>query len=146
MCSSDLIDPSSVKYTITLPVISVLDELRTWQVEKAKLDVAAMYKEKLEISTRWILVNLLDMTDDQVDEILADLEDDESFDNRIKQKKMEFMPSFDKREEVEEGISSRDVKILKHRMQKQIAILQEFVEWEQDGKLRKQAQKKAVKQ
>ena len=44
------IDPTSVKYTIKLPVISTIDELRMWQVKKLRAEVAKVLRKEVGLS------------------------------------------------------------------------------------------------
>ncbi len=49
------VDPTAVEYTIKLPVISTIDELRVWQVKKLKAEVAKVLRKEVGLSFRWIL-------------------------------------------------------------------------------------------
>ena len=79
------IDPAQAKYTLRLPVLSAIDELREWQMEVVKASVAKSYKE-LGVSTEWIYRNLLDFTDEDIEEIKNALADEDSIDNIRTQK------------------------------------------------------------
>lgn len=77
------IDPAVNEYSIRLPVLSTVDELREWQLKLVKTNVAKAYKNDLAVSTVWVYKNLLDMTDEDIEEMLDALEDPESLDNRL---------------------------------------------------------------
>lgn len=77
------IDPVANEYSIRLPVLSTVDELREWQLRLVKANVAKAYKNDLAVSTVWVYKNLLDMTDEDIEEMLDALEDPDSIDNRL---------------------------------------------------------------
>lgn len=64
------VDPRTVSYTIGLPPISVVDELRTWQTEQLKMLVAQMFKQTFWPDDEWIFKVLLGYDDEQVAELL----------------------------------------------------------------------------
>ena len=153
------IDPTEVEYTLTLPPISIVDELRTWEIERIKLEIASMYGG-LSVSTRWILVNLLGMTGEEVDEIIGDYEDPDSIDNKfmdwkLKNLKKEIIVDAQRRramtEELEkaladpaltlEDLDESDVRLLRFKLKHQLDALEEILEWEKEGKLRQKALK-----
>jgi hypothetical protein len=60
------IDPSAVTYTIGLPVISIIDELRTWQTEQLKMLCAQMMKQAFWPSDEWILREMMGYAPDEI--------------------------------------------------------------------------------
>jgi len=70
------IAPSTVTYYIKLPYISTLDELRRWEMEKIKSEIAEKYKTVTTISDRWIYKNLLNLTDEEIEQIKIDNEEE----------------------------------------------------------------------
>ncbi len=77
------IDPNRVEYEIQLPLLSTIDELRMWQVKQLKANVCRLLHKELNISIHWILRNLLDYDEDEVQEIIKYMEDENSLDNKI---------------------------------------------------------------
>ncbi len=62
-----------VAYAVVFPPISTIDELREWQVERIKADVAKIWgKEINEVSTRYILRRFLGMSDKEIDDMAAE--------------------------------------------------------------------------
>jgi hypothetical protein len=84
------IDPIANSYTIKLPVLSAIDELREWQMEVIKANVAVTYKNSLGISSEWVYRNLLELSDEDIEEIKKALEDDDALDNVRAAKAAEF--------------------------------------------------------
>ena len=83
------INPYAVEYEIHLPILSTIDELRLWQVKQIKANVSLMFKRDLNISLHWILKNLLEYDDDEIDEMIGYLEDKDSYDNKIRDRDLE---------------------------------------------------------
>lgn len=77
------IDPTKVTYEIQLPALSTIDELRVWQVKQLKVNVASMLHRDLKVSLHWILINLLDYDQEEVEKIIAYMDDKKSFDNKV---------------------------------------------------------------
>lgn len=119
------IDPTSVEYTIKLPVISTIDELRMWQVKKLKAEVAKVLRKEVGLSFRWILQNMLELTDEDIEDILADYEEPESVDNRI----MMAVGGETTAVPAEEEISDRELRLVKYRLSEEIEALKEFLDW-----------------
>ena len=136
-----------------------MDELRTWEIERIKLEIASMYGG-LSVSTRWILVNLLGMTGEEVDEIIGDYEDPDSIDNKfmdwkLKNLKKEIIVDAQRSREMTkevdkaladpaltlEDLDESDVRLLRFKLKHQLDSLEEILEWEQEGKLRQKALK-----
>ena len=63
-------DLSKVSYTVGLPVISIVDDLREWQTWQLKMLVAQMFKQTLWPSDDWLLRNLLGYDEDEVQQLL----------------------------------------------------------------------------
>jgi hypothetical protein len=63
------IDPKT-PYTLGLPPISVVDELRVWQTEQLKMLVAQMMKQTFWPSDEWIFHTLLGYDSDEVTAVL----------------------------------------------------------------------------
>lgn len=64
------IDPTTAKYTIGLPVISIIDELRTWQTWQLKMLCAQMMKQVFWPSDEWVLTEMLGFASDDVQKLL----------------------------------------------------------------------------
>lgn len=77
------IDPATYEYQIRLPILSTVDELRDWQLKLVKANVAKAYKNDLNVSTVWVYKNLLDLTDEEIEEMLDAFEDPDSLENRL---------------------------------------------------------------
>lgn len=75
------IDPVVHEYTVRLPIMSAIDELREWQMEAVKAEIAKKYRNELGVSTEWVYRNMLDLTDVDIAEIKTSLENDDSLDN-----------------------------------------------------------------
>jgi len=119
------IDPTTVEYTVKLPVISTIDELRMWQVKKLKADVAKVLRREVGVSLRWILQNLLELSDDDIEDIVTDFEEPESVDNRI----MTAVSAIGTPAGVGEDISDKELRLLKYRLSEEIEALREFIDW-----------------
>ena len=65
-------NPDEVEYTLAFPAISLIDELRNWEIEQLKIQIATEYKDLLRPSDRWILINLLGYSTTEADSIIAD--------------------------------------------------------------------------
>ncbi|KKK80856.1 hypothetical protein LCGC14_2819310, partial [marine sediment metagenome] len=65
-------NPDEVEYTLAFPAISLIDELRNWEIESLKIQIAAEYKDLIRPSDRWILINLLGFSTTEADSIIAD--------------------------------------------------------------------------
>lgn len=119
------VDPTAVEYTIKLPVISTIDELRMWQVKKLKAEVAKVLRKEVGLSFRWILQNMLELSDEDIEDILADYEEPESVDNRI----MTAVGGETTAVPAEEEISDRELRLVKYRLSEEIEALKEFLDW-----------------
>lgn len=119
------IDPTAVEYTIKLPVISTIDELRMWQVKKLRAEVAKVLRKEVGLSFRWILQNMLELSDEDIEDILADYEEPESVDNRIMMAVGGETTAFP----AEEEISDRELRLVKYRLSEEIEALKEFLDW-----------------
>jgi hypothetical protein len=60
----------SRQYTIGLPLISIEDDLRTWQTEQLKMLTAGMFKETFWPSDEYVFKNYLGYDDDQTKSLL----------------------------------------------------------------------------
>lgn len=65
------IKPETANYTIGLPVISTVDSLREWRVEKLRTDIASFFKSTLFASDEWILRYVLGRSEDEISQLLA---------------------------------------------------------------------------
>src|SRR5690606_12283684 len=63
-------DPQKVSYTVGLPVISIVDDLRGWQTWQLKMLVSRMFKQTFWPSDEWLLRNLLGYDEDEVQTLL----------------------------------------------------------------------------
>ena len=75
------IDPSKVEYKIRLPIMSIIDEMRAWQMEAIKTEVARSYRADLGIGSEWIYKNLLHLSDEDIATIRSEIEDENSVDS-----------------------------------------------------------------
>lgn len=136
---------SEIEYSITLPVTSMVDELRKWQVENTKLKVATTLRKELNVSLHWILRHLLEFTEEDIEEIIATLEDEDSIDNLVKNKSApdeepepkddeEPEGEADDKEPKEEPVSEREIQKLRFRLQKDLEILEDLIDMELERK------------
>ena len=65
------IDPMSVDYTLAFPAVSLIDELRNWEIETMKIQAASQFKELFRASDEWMLVEFLGFSQDEADELIA---------------------------------------------------------------------------
>ena len=145
------VDPAQIEYTIAMPPISTIDEMREWQIKKIKADLARALKAEMGVSTHWLLVNMLGFTEEQIDEIKEYLFDPESLDNvsfdlqmaKMSTQAQVFAPDDDDDEEEEdrargasadEQISQRQIRIAQHKLKEDIATLKELLNWEMESK------------
>lgn len=66
------VNPRTVKYTLALPVISIVDDLRVWQTEQLKMLVVQMMKQTLWPSDEWLLTHMLGYDADEAKGLLKD--------------------------------------------------------------------------
>lgn len=136
---------SEIEYSITLPVTSMVDELRKWQVENTKLKVATTLRKELNVSLHWILRHLLEFTEEDIEEIIATLEDEDSIDNLVKNRSApdeepetkddeEPEGEVDDKKPKEEPVSEREIQKLRFRLQKDLEILEDLIDMELERK------------
>lgn len=154
------IAPSTVEYSIGLPVISTIDEIRTWEIEKIKLEVGQLLKSTVSISNRWIYRNLLNMTDEEIEELEKEQDeeirnstdrDNELLNNspqfqiqkdvayaNIEKSKEDKDKDKDKKKKDEEidlmNLSTKDLMKVKRLLRKDIETLDLFTKWKMEGK------------
>lgn len=66
------INPDEVEYSLSFPAISLIDELRNWEIEQLKIEIATSYKDLLRPSDRWLMINLLGFSTTETDEMIID--------------------------------------------------------------------------
>ena len=138
------IDPRENPYTLKLPILSTVDEMRQWELEKIKAEVATMYKNSLGISSEWIYRNLLDMTEEEIEEIKNELGDEEGLAYvQANVPEPDSTEVIDTDEEQLETLSPRELRVLRHRLKEELSALQELVEWEYEHKTNKKLRKEA---
>lgn len=64
-------NPADTQYTLAFPSISLIDELRNWEVENLKLAAAQQFSDMFRPDDKWMLVNYLGMSGEDADEMLA---------------------------------------------------------------------------
>lgn len=128
------ISPSNVEYTVGLPIISTVDELRRWEIEKIKTDLAIKYKKELDVDLEWILVNLLDMTEEEVAEALAYLDDDSRATRKLMDLKTPAQVIDDNPQNEAEELTDREIRLAKMSMREELETLQELVDWELESR------------
>ena len=137
------IDPRENPYTLKLPILSTVDEMRQWELEKIKAEVATVYKSSLGISSEWIYRNLLDMTEEEIEEIKNELGDEEGWHMyRLRYPEPDSTEVIDTDEEQLETLSPRELRVLRHKLKEELSALQELVEWEYEHKTNKKLRKK----
>ncbi|MCK4785193.1 MAG: hypothetical protein KAV87_15695, partial [Desulfobacteraceae bacterium] len=68
-------DLTKVQYEILFPAIKTIDEVRKWQIEKSKAEVAKIYGVDIDIVTdNFILKYFLGLTDEEIKELNAERE------------------------------------------------------------------------
>lgn len=138
------IDPRENPYTLKLPILSTVDEMRQWELEKIKAEVATVYKSSLGISSEWIYRNLLDMTEEEIEEIKNELGDEEGLAYvQAKVSEPDSTEVIDTDEEQLETLSPRELRVLRHKLKEELSALQELVEWEYEHKTNKKLRKTA---
>jgi hypothetical protein len=138
------IDPNENPYTLKLPIMSTVDEMRQWELEKIKAEVATVYKSSLGISGEWIYKNLLDMTDEEIEEIKNELGDEEGLAYvQAGVPEPDSTEVIDTDEEQLETLSPRELRVLRHKLKEELSALQELVEWEYEHKTSKKLRKEA---
>jgi hypothetical protein len=78
------INPQKVQYTVGMPTISIIDDLRYWQTEQLKMLVAQMMKTVFWPSDEWILHHLLGYDQTQIDALLKDQKKPDEFNGLFK--------------------------------------------------------------
>lgn len=119
------IKPSEADYSVVMPATSAVDELRRWQVEKVKVDVAKVLRREVGVSFRWVLSNLLELSDEDIEDIVSDYVEPESADNRMLTAIREYsMPP-----EMAEEITDKELKLLKYKLSEEIEALKDLLDW-----------------
>lgn len=68
-------DLRKVKYDILFPAIKTIDEVRKWQVQKVRAEVAKLYAVDMKVVTEeFILRHFLGLTDQEIKQLVADKE------------------------------------------------------------------------
>ena len=68
-------DLTKVKYEILFPAIKTIDEVRKWEIEKVRAEVAKIYSVDIGVLTDdFILSHFLDLTDEEIKDLNADRE------------------------------------------------------------------------
>jgi hypothetical protein len=68
-------DLTKVKYEILFPAIKTIDEVRKWEIEKVRAEVAKIYGIDIGVLTDdFILSHFLDLTDEEIKDLSADKE------------------------------------------------------------------------
>jgi hypothetical protein len=62
------VSPSTVEYTISLPLISMIDELRKWQSRLVKLQTAQLFQQVFRVNPEYLMKKFLDMSEEEVKE------------------------------------------------------------------------------
>jgi hypothetical protein len=128
------ISPSNVEYTVGLPIISTVDELRRWEIEKIKTELAIKYKKELDVDLEWVLVNLLDMTEEEVKDALAYLDDDSRATRKLMDLKTPAQVIDDNPQNEAEELTDREIRLAKMSMREELETLKELVDWELESK------------
>lgn len=62
-------NPNDVEYQVGLPIISTIDEMRKWEIEKIKMEVTNEFRGQFRVDDRYILRALLGYSDSEIDEL-----------------------------------------------------------------------------
>lgn len=132
------VDPAANPFEVELPILSTVDELRKWQIEVLKASIANVYRNQLSVSTEWVYSNLLGLTDEEIEEIKAAIDDEDGLDNKqIKratdiQKAMapQSDPGDGGEDGAEESILPREIRKMRHMFGEEINALFDLLDWE----------------
>lgn len=152
------LDPETNEYTVKLPVMSAIDELREWQMEMVKANLAKAYKD-LGISSEWVYRNLLELSDEDIEEIRNSIDDEEAMDNARAARAAELAkpavvvatgnpndPNAPAGTEVPtvvtapvkdpatEGLSAREIRMMRYRLGEELSSLYDLLDWELENK------------
>lgn len=72
------IPKEKAKFTVVLPPISMIDELRKWQSRLVKMQVAQLYAQVFHVNAEYLMRTFLGMTEEEVEEVLKN--QDEMYD------------------------------------------------------------------
>ena len=124
--------------------MSTVDELRQWELEKIKAEVATVYKNSLGLSAEWVYKNLLDMTEEEIEEIKNELGDEEGLAYaQAEIPEPDDTEVIDTGEEQLETLSPRELRILRYKLREELSALEELVQWEYEHKTGKKLRKGA---
>lgn len=116
------ISPDTVEYTIGMPVINTTDELLKWQIEATKVKIGMLLKTTTNIPNRWIYRELLGMTDDEIDQLEIETEDemDINYDRSLKY----VLPNGE-----EKTATEKEMLRLKNRLNSELQMIQMLSDW-----------------
>jgi len=82
-------DLTKVEYSIYLPGIKTIDEVRRWEVEKAKAEIAKIYGIDLDVLTdEFVLSYFLGLSDEEIKELIGKRGEKESPGQRAKEREV----------------------------------------------------------
>ena len=82
-------DLTKVEYSIYFPGIKTIDEVRKWEINKARADIAKIYRVDLSMLTdEFILSYFLGLSDEEIKDLIKDTEKEGSSLKRAKEKEM----------------------------------------------------------
>lgn len=134
------VNPLENQYTLKLPILSAVDELRQWQLESLKANVAAMYLNQLNVSNEWVYTNLLELSDEDIEAMKGIIDDEESIFNKMMNRQLAYAEIVKGSEQEgqegmeESSLTSRDVSMLRYRLKEEIKTLKELTSWEYENK------------
>jgi len=80
-------DLTKIEYSILFPAIKTIDEVRKWEIEKAKAEIAKIYGLDLDMLTdEFILSFFLGLSDDEVKDLIKDREKETPSAQKAKEK------------------------------------------------------------
>lgn len=122
------IDPASVKYTISLPVISTIDELIMWQIEQIRMQVANAFRVNFRASDEFVLRKFFDLTNEEIQEIIGSQEDDPDYDRFGRPRRTRPNEETD----IEEDVTPEQLRWIAMNMRNELQALRDLVQWKLD--------------
>ena len=111
------------------------------ELERLKLKLRLCIRS-LGISAEWVYKNLLDMTEEEIEEIKNELGDEEGLAYvQAKVSEPDSTEVIDTDEEQLETLSPRELRVLRHKLREELSALEELVQWEYEHKTSKKLRK-----
>lgn len=119
---------SEIEYSIGLPIISTIDEIRKWEIDQIKASIATELKISVGIPDRYIYKHLLDLTDEEIAEIEIDKEEELRFKTGLN-RELGLMPDQQDEFQKAKDFIRANKETLKKQNRKELRDIQMMNDW-----------------